>query len=216
MIIAGHKTKKCAICGDQFVLFRTLQKVCSPVCAREYARQQTAKKTKREASKAKRERRANDRGYRQQKAQEWFNRYIRIADRHLPCISCGKMPAASDVQTLGGAWDCGHYLTVGGHPELRFCELNAHKQCKKCNGGSGRFTRKARTVAQDYRDNLIERIGLELVEWLEGPHEPLNLTAADLFSIERYYKQKIKEIKDNAQFRREYQPEQIAAIFGKR
>jgi len=88
----------------------------------------------------------------------------------------------------GGVWDAGHFRSVGAAPEIRFEPLNCHKQCKSCNGTTIRngsriyvttFERQE-TVHKRYRANLIERIGLEQVEWLEGPHPPLKPTAIDL------------------------------------
>jgi ribosomal protein L37AE/L43A len=122
-------------------------------------------------------------------AQKAFNAYIRKRDEHLPCISCGR---AHVEIIVGGNWDCGHYLTVGAHPELRFEELNAAKQCKRCNAGSARFSHKGRTVANEYRDSLIGRIGLENVLWLEGNHEPKKYTIDELKEICRDYKMKLK------------------------
>ena len=124
-------------------------------------------------------------------AQDAFNAYIRKRDELKPCISCetGFIP-----NQVGGSWDCGHYLTVGAFPELRFEETNASKQCKKCNGGAGKYTKKNHSVIKQYRINLIERIGLDKVEWLEGPHEQVKLTAMDLKDIELKYKKKLKEL----------------------
>jgi hypothetical protein len=93
-----------------------------------------------------------------------------------------------------GQYDCGHYKTVGGFPELRFEELNASKQCKKCNGGAGNFSKKDTSVTREYRINLIKKIGLDKVEWLEGKHEPKKYTCEELKAIEKYYKQKLKEM----------------------
>ena len=77
--------------------------------------------------------------------------------------------------------------SVGGNPELRFEELNCHKQCAPCNNHlSGNVG--------EYRINLINKIGLEQVEWLEGPHELQKLTCEDLKAIELKYKKKLKAL----------------------
>ena len=47
----------------------------------------------------------------------------------------------------------------------------------------------------EYRKNLIDKIGLDKVEWLEGPHEQTNYTADDLWKIRDEYKAKLKELK---------------------
>ena len=133
----------------------------------------------------------NDRKIRLPAAQKAFNAFIRMRDKDLPCISCGEF-VVKDMPF--GQYDCGHYKTVGGFPELRFEELNASKQCKSCNGGSANFSHKDTTVSKEYRINLIEKIGLDKVEWLEGPHEPKKYTCAQLLEIEHKYKQKVKVI----------------------
>jgi len=100
------------------------------------------------------------------KAQNAFNRFIRLRDHDKPCISCGKTGAEISDKDLitGSRWDCGHYLSVGAAPELRFTEDNAHKQCTRCNSQlSGNSVK--------YRINLVKRIGQYRVDILEGPHE---------------------------------------------
>lgn len=82
---------------------------------------------------------------------------------------------------------CRHYLSRGSHPELRFNEDNCHKQLKSCNGGSSKYARKGRTVAEGYRARLIEKIGLERVEALEGPHEARRYSIEDLKAIKARY-----------------------------
>lgn len=70
------------------------------------------------------------------KAQSAFNAFIRERDEGKPCPSCGTY---HPPMIFGGQWDCGHFMGVGARPELRFEEKNAYRQCKACNGGSGRF-----------------------------------------------------------------------------
>lgn len=45
-----------------------------------------------------------------------------------------------------------------------------------------------------YRVNLINRIGLERVESLEGPHDPAKYTIDDLKAIKATYKAKLREL----------------------
>ena len=163
-------------------------------------REQAAAKAKRDAVEQAKQKR---RDLRERKAQlksrnDWvkeaqaeFNKFIRLRDASEPCISCGEV---NPPMLHGGQWDCGHYLSVGSHPELRFEELNAYKQCKSCNGGAGRYAGKNRTVSQQYRENLIQKIGVSLVEWLEGPHDAKHYTIDDLKEITAKYKAKCKQL----------------------
>jgi hypothetical protein len=101
-------------------------------------------------------------------AQAAVNKYVRARDAGKPCVSCGALTA--------GQWDAGHYRSAGGHPALRLDPLNIHKQCSVCNAHkSGNLI--------EYRKELINRIGLEKVEWLEGPHEPKKYSIEDLKAI---------------------------------
>lgn len=119
----------------------------------------------------------NDKTYRTRSAQRAFNADIRRRDIHDNCISCNR--------PHGGQYHAGHYRSVGAHPELRFEELNCHKQCSACNNHlSGNIA--------DYRINLIKKIGIKKVEWLEGPHEPKKYTCAELKEIEFFYKKQLK------------------------
>ena len=153
--------------------------------------------TKKKHAAEKREFKANDRRIRMPAAQKAFNAYIRKRDEGKPCISCYRPSheiEQNDGWKPGGCWDCGHFITVGAAPELRFVEVNAHKQCKSCNGGSGKFTRKNQTVSKMYRVKLIEKIGLMDVDWLEGPHDAKKYTVEQLKEIELKFKKKLKEL----------------------
>ncbi len=122
-----------------------------------------------------------------------FNRFIRLRDYLLGCPSCNRTKAeveANDMKSLGGFWDAGHFLSRGARPELRFEELNVHKQCKKCNGGAGRFSHKAHTVDQVYRISLIKKIGLKQVEFLECEQPQKKWTKEELLALKDKYNKK--------------------------
>jgi hypothetical protein len=113
-------------------------------------------------------------------AQAAFNAWIRQRDKDLPCISCGRHHQ--------GQWHAGHYLSTGARPELRFDERNVHKQCSACNTHlSGNLVL--------FRAGLIAKLGLESVEWLEGPHEPRKYTIEDLRQIRDDYRYGLKGAK---------------------
>ena len=112
-------------------------------------------------------------------AQQAFNAWIRERDARLPCISCGRHHQ--------GQYHAGHYRTVGSHPELRFEPLNVHKQCAPCNN------HKSGNIVE-YRINLLDRIGKEALEWLEGPHKPRKYRAEELKEIKAEYRRKFREL----------------------
>ncbi len=125
-------------------------------------------------------------------AQQAFNEYIRTRDYDQPCISCGE---TNPPDLHGGQWDCGHFKTVGGFPELRFVECNAYRQCKSCNAGSAKYGGKAATVEKMYRESLAEKFGQELVDWLDGPHEMNHYRRDDYIRIRNEYRAKTKALK---------------------
>lgn len=92
--------------------------------------------------------------------------------------------------------DAGHFISVGANYTLRFEPKNIWLQCKSCNGGSGKYARKAATVAKAYRINLIHQEGIELVNWLEGPHEPAKWSIDDLRAMRDKFRAMRRELKN--------------------
>lgn len=122
-------------------------------------------------------------------AQAAMNGYVRLRDYFDPCISCDKSRQeieATQGWKTGGAWDAGHFKSRGAYPQLRYLLKNIHKQCKSCNGGSGKFSHKEKTTSEKYKINLIKKIGPEAVEALECEHETRK--------YEREYLERIKTI----------------------
>jgi hypothetical protein len=195
------KPKKCKSCKEEFQPFNSLAQTCSIGCAISLvaARKERLEARKRKAlRKDTRERKKALKGRSEwlKLAQTAFNAYIRWRDREDPCISCGEYVNDSDL-ICGSRWDCGHYLTRGAYPELRFSELNAHKQCSSCNGGAGRFVKKNLTVSKAYRERLIKKIGLDNVEWVEGQQKAQNWSIEDIEDIQIYYKDLLKYEQSN-------------------
>ena len=181
------KPKVCKVCKTKFQPTRNLlsARVCSPICGMSLARSQRLKAEKVRQVKERRETKAKleklkSKSAWAREAQAAVNTFIRLRDKDLPCISCGRYHQ--------GSYDAGHYLSRGARPELRFDELNIHKQCVPCNQHlSGNIVL--------YRIALLEKIGAEGVAYLEGPHEPKKYTIEDLKAIKAEYTAKAKELK---------------------
>lgn len=169
---------RCKVCREKFEAKYFLQKACfNPACLAEWSKLDREKKSDVKHKAAKKRLKDNDKPFRDREAQKSFNAYIRARDILLPCISCGRHHT--------GQYHAGHYLSRGAHPELRFDELNCHKQCSSCNNHlSGNIT--------NYRAALIKLIGQDNLDYLEGPHKPKKYTCAELKEIELMYKQKLK------------------------
>lgn len=184
------KPKKCKnpSCGVSFTPQRLGQAVCSPRCglAIKDVNQEKARKSlaqvQRQEIKVRKER-LKTRADHLREAQAVFNEWVRLRDADLPCVSCGRYH--------DGQYHAGHYRTVGANPEIRFEPLNVWKQCAPCNTHlSGNLV--------NYRLSLLQRIGAEKLEWLEGPHPARKYTIEEIKAIKADYREKIKELKRSA------------------
>jgi len=188
------KPKKCKACGELFTPFQTTQKACSVKCAMDIAKEKADKKYRKETRIRKEKLKTRSQWI--QDAEKYARKYARERDKAEPCISCGRYDYEIEYHGVGGKWDGGHYRSKGAAPELRLHPLNIHKQCKSCNGGSGKYTKKNATVQQSYEVNLREKIGDDMVDWLNGPHEPQKWFVDDLKEIKAYYKEQLKRLEN--------------------
>jgi len=177
---------------------------CTIDCATDYAQAKSKKQRERVAAKKVKAEKKQDHANRKKlresskkwmmnKTKEICHKYIRTRDKDQPCISCGLYEGEIDSTGWDHLWDAGHFLSRGSHPELRFEELNINKQCVKCNTAPN-LSGQSRTVKEVYRESLIRKIGIEKVEWLEGPHPIPTRTLDDLKEIQEFYKLKTKEL----------------------
>ncbi|EMF5696156.1 recombination protein NinG [Enterobacter roggenkampii] len=183
------KPKACPICSTEYIPRSSLQKVCHNYkCAIAFNKQRDAEIAAREQRKRDKEARAK---WRERKAEvkplkHWedltqrvVNDYIRERDRNLPCISCGTW---TTVQ-----WEAGHFRSRGKASHLRYHEDNIHAQCHQCNVHlSGN--------QQQYRINLIAKIGAERVEALENNNTPHRYTREELDAIRKRYRALLREL----------------------
>ncbi|CAB3730267.1 hypothetical protein LMG22037_05521 [Paraburkholderia phenoliruptrix] len=158
------KPRRCKSCGNSFQPISSMSKACSVPCALDLVRQANARKE----ARAKREERAATRVAKEKlkTRREWIaeaqvvvNKVARLRDilAGHGCISC-------DIKLnprFGGAFDAGHFRSVGSAPHLRFFLPNLALQCKKCNRDRG-------GMHSDFRKGLINRSGLERVEQIEA------------------------------------------------
>lgn len=196
----ASKIKVCRVktCGKTFTPTRFGQVVCSPRCAHEYSVALAGRQVRREKLADRRVTRARLEELKTvpqliQETQRAFNAYIRERDEGRPCISCG---VENPPVTRGGQWDAGHFRTVGAAGHLRFSEDNAHRQCKHCNGGRGDWKFSARkVVSTEYRNRLVDRIGLARVEALENDNTTVKWSREALRALREHYRQKLKRLK---------------------
>ncbi|NBJ34613.1 recombination protein NinG [Serratia fonticola] len=179
------KPKKCRICPKKFTPINSLQIVCSPSCAIQYAKQQSERKQKQSEAEARTK--WNERKKDVKPLSHWlsmtqraFNDYIRARDEGCGCISCGTTTATE--------YHAGHYRTTAAASQLRFNEDNVSLQCASCNvHHSGAITA--------YRINLIAKIGLERVMALENNNTPHRYTREELDTLRASYRAKTRALK---------------------
>lgn len=165
------KKKKCRFCEKEFTPFRSTQKACSILCARNLVRKANVDKK----IKGLKEKLKNLTDY-EKEAREVFQRWVRMRDKDLPCISCGNHKATR--------YDGGHWWKAEIYSGLIFHEDNCHKQCSRpCN-------KDLNGDQSNYRIGLVKRIGLERVVWLEENKDRLRTykyTKQELIDIKNHY-----------------------------
>lgn len=185
------RKKKCRApeCQNWFTPYRSLVKWCSPECGVIIAQQARVKKERKELRERKQAVKTRAEWLRE--AQAEFNRYIRLRDQRLPCISCGNPLRRAGRGGRGDkGFDAGHYRTVGACSALRFDEENVHGQCVACN------QHKSGNIVE-YRINLRQRIGDVELERLESTNPLRAWTIEEAKYIKAKYKEKIKQVKES-------------------
>lgn len=181
--------RKCRCgCGQSFQPRNSLQVAATPECALKLARkkreagERQAAKVARKATREAKEK-LKTRADWMREAQAAVNAYVRERDKDLPCISCGRFHE--------GQWHAGHYLSRGAHPELALDPRNIYRQCAPCNTHlSGNQVK--------FRLGLIARVGVELVEWLEGPHEAKRYAVEEIKAIRDKYRAELRALQKQA------------------
>lgn len=182
------RTKKCKFCGDGFGQVRPMQNVCSPDCAYKLVERKNIKKAAKAIKDKEKELRKHlkeskeklkTKGQLAKEAQAAFNKYVRLRDKDLPCISCGRHHQ--------GQYHAGHYRSVGSAPHLRFNLWNVHRQCAPCNTHlSGNLI--------NYRMNLIKKIGQEKVDWIESANFSNKYSEEYLRRVKKVFIRKAKHL----------------------
>ena len=179
ILMLCSRQKACRQCGKNFTPARSMQSVCSLSCAIASSREKAIVEAARIEAKRIKERKVElkPRSKWLQEAQAAVNAYVRVRDAHQPCISCQRHHT--------GQYHAGHYRSVGAMPSLRFNLWNIHKQDSACNAQlSGNLI--------EYRINLVKKLGIERVQWLEGPHPVRSFDIVYLRRIRKIFTKRAK------------------------
>lgn len=180
------KPKTCKVCKAKYTGGMPMSTVCGLDCAKSLA---VSIRGKAEKVKAIKERKATKAGLDKLKsnatlaaeAQTVVNKYVRLRDAHLGCVSCDK-PASWD-----GQWHASHFRSVGAASGLRFHLWNIHKACSVCNHHlSGNIAA--------YAPRLVERIGADKVDWLHTQNAVKRSDAAYLVRLKQVFARKVRRL----------------------
>lgn len=106
----------------------------------------------------------------EQECRAIVQKIARLRDKDDGCISC-HMGA-----NYGGNWHGSHFRPAGNNSAVQFHLWNIHKACAQCN------LFKGGNIAA-YRPRLVEKIGVERVEWLESQTQ---IVRRDVAYLERF------------------------------
>ena len=150
------KKKKCKVCQVLFVPVQFAQSCCNYICAITHAKNLKQQKEQREWNAEKKiiKDKIKTLSEYEADAKKSFQKFIRIRDAGLECISCGNKNPKD--------WCGSHYYSAGMYSGLMFDERNCHGACNTyCNKMlSGNLL--------EYRKGLIKRYGIEFVDKLES------------------------------------------------
>lgn len=180
------KQKKCKVCQEKFTPIQFAQTACGYKCAMIHCKNlKLAKELKDwKVEKAILKDKLKTLSQYEAEAKKSFQKYIRMRDASLPCISCNNSKTND--------WAGGHFYSAGMYSGLMFDERNCHKQCNTyCNKHlSGNLL--------EYRKGLIKRYGNDFVEALDKvSNEKRNYkyTKEELIAKKLKYDILIKEFK---------------------
>lgn len=153
---------KCVVCRAPFTRVDMRVKWCSPECGGVHGEKKLAD----QKAKAARQAKATDRAKRAslktrtdwiKSARAAVNRYCRLRDiaAGRGCVTCGARPETR----FGGAFDAGHWRSVGSAPQLQFMTSQIRLQCVKCNRfGGGRAVEFRMALVNDRGENWVRAV----------------------------------------------------------
>ncbi|EPA3972187.1 recombination protein NinG [Escherichia coli] len=186
--MAKPARRTCKICKEKFIATYDNVWWCCPDHGYQYSQIKLEKKRKDDAAQERRELKVRKVALKtkpqwKKEAQAAFNKYVRLRDAGLPCISCGATPE----QKFGGTMDCGHYRSRGAAAHLSFNLHNTAGQCVRCN-------RNQSGAQKAFELGLIERIGAEKVEVLNNDNSTRKFDIPYLQRIKSIFTRKARAL----------------------
>lgn len=187
------KPKTCKVCKAKFSPRLPMATVCSPFCAMSLARSDRGKAEKVAAVRERKAKAVDQRETRKKldklktpskheaECRAIVQKLARLRDRHDGCISCHMRADYS------GMWHGSHFRPAGNNAAVQFHLWNIHKACVQCNlfkGGN----------LSTYRPRLVEKIGVDRVEWLESQNQPVKTNVAYLIRFKAVMGKRLRRI----------------------
>ena len=168
---------RCKNCKEKFEPIRFNHKYClKDECVRAFVAETKEKMWKQTKTRMKNELKTTSDWMKE--AQKVFNQYIRLRDKHKPCVSCDSK--------LGVKFDAGHYFS-SVHKAVTFDEDNVHGQCVACN-------QYKHGNLLNYQIGIEKRIGADrLLTLHEKAYQTRKYSVDELQQLIKTYKQKIKD-----------------------
>lgn len=181
------RTRKCGLkgCRERFVQLSMLHRGCCPEHAIEIVQLEKARQCRKERQE----------GLIALKPAKWWKAkaktamhlYVRTRDENSQCCSCDTI--LLKLGRAGGDFDAGHLRSVGSAKHLEFDARNVWGQCKYCND-------RLHGNEREYERRLRIRVGDSIVDDLMADNAPRHLKIHDYQEIERHYKNKLKELRN--------------------
>lgn len=164
-------TRKCKYCKERYTPKHSSLEPCWKYeCRIKHLQANTAKINR--VNKAKAKDKIKSYSQRLGEAKKVFQKWVRVRDKDLPCISCNAK--------VSSVWDGSHFKKAELYRGVIFHENNVNKSCGKCNrylGGN----------ELNYRVGLITKIGEQAVIELEQ--------LAEATRTKKYTNEELEEIK---------------------
>lgn len=176
------KQKKCKVCGKLFTPYTTLDKFCKIWCKKEFEKQKRVKV---------REQKKMSISALTKTLDVVFSQYIRLRDciettwttTHLKCFTCDADVEYSKSQNMHFVWRA--------VKSLRYDEDNCHWWCMRCNVIlHGNYLEYFVRMEKKYWRKKVD-------EMISKKYEIWKVTQEELLEKIAYYKEKLKNIKEN-------------------
>ncbi len=128
-------------------------------------------------TKERRELNENDKKFVAKQAKAFFHRWVKWRDRGLPCCACGESMSHLPEHMRQAS----HYRPSKNNSAIRYHPDNVHLGCSYCN-------EHLAGNESNYRIRLVQKIGLERVEWLESQRQVKKWSIEELREIRDKYK----------------------------